>query len=106
MEADVPFTLETMAARVLMINVGAIFVSGVLAAFGAPTDCIMADDFQRTSTPEGHVFPRSDNVALVELDLCTYLPCSKSSVHPTASRRSEDDHRHGGMDQDRTGEDE
>ena len=56
-EANVPFTLETMTLRVLSINLAAIFVSDVLVVFGAPTDRIVADDFQRTSTICGHVFP-------------------------------------------------
>ena len=56
-EADVPFTLETISNRVLGVNVGSIFVSGVSAVFSTPTDCVVADDFQRTSTPKGHVFP-------------------------------------------------
>ena len=105
-EADVPFSLESITLRVLIVNLAAIFVSGALAVFGAPTDRIVADDFQRTSTSKGHVFPRSDDPALVEPDECTFLPRSKSSVRPTASRRGGDDRRGGGMEQGCTGGDE
>ena len=66
-EADVPFTVETIATRVLIINFIVTFVSCVSAVFGTPTDRIVAGDFQRTSTPKGHGFPRSNNLALVEL---------------------------------------
>ena len=56
-EADVPFTVETIAIRILVINFIVTFVSCVSGVFGAPTDCTVAGDFHRTSTPKGHVFP-------------------------------------------------